>query len=75
MWISYCKDKEFFQFFLDIFVKRNPSREYFWKVLAAVRLDDFKAKVGDQFVRIVAAKKSGRTDSRWQKRPKRSSIS
>ena len=48
IWDGYKKDKDFFQYFPDIFLKRNPPREYFWQVLAAVR---------GQVLKIVKAKK------------------
>ena len=48
IWDGYKKDKDFFQYFPDIFLKRNPPREYFWQVLAAVN---------GQIVKIAKAKK------------------
>ena len=57
IWDGYKKDKDFFQYFPDIFLKRNPPREYFWQVLAAVRPTDFETKVGGQVLKIVKAKK------------------
>jgi hypothetical protein len=51
------RDIEFFKYFPEIFVKRNPPRESFWKVLAAIRPEDWQAKVGGQLMKIISAKK------------------
>ena len=48
IWDGYKKDKHFFQYFPDIFLKRNPPREYFWQV---------PAMVSWQLLKIVKAKK------------------
>ena len=41
LWGPLKKDKDFFHYFPDIFHKRNPPREYFWKVYSVLRKNDW----------------------------------
>jgi hypothetical protein len=52
LWGSLKRDKDFFEYFPDIFHKRNPPREYFWKIYSVLRKNDWKKSVQTQIQRM-----------------------
>ena len=66
LWGCLKKDKDFFEYFPDIFHKRNPPREYFWKIYSVMRKKDWKKSVQTQIQRMKDANiiKPDRSSSR-----------
>jgi sulfur relay (sulfurtransferase) DsrC/TusE family protein len=52
LWGVLKKDKDFFEYFPDIFHKRNPPREYFWKVYSVLRKNDWTKSVQSQIQKM-----------------------
>jgi len=52
LWTSLKQDREFFKYFPDIFLKRNPPRNYLWQVLAVVKPDLWKSKVDVELAKL-----------------------
>ena len=45
IWEELADDEEFMLYFPDIFHKRTPPREYFWKVFSVIRNDKYEELV------------------------------
>jgi hypothetical protein len=52
LWPIHKKEKEFFRYFPDIFHKRNPPRDYFWKVYSVLKKSEWKKSVQNQIQRM-----------------------